>query len=103
MSVLDDGERITAADAAAWRAWLAEHHETAPGVWLLNVRGSDGGVDYEDAVRQALCFGWIDGPVRTFADGPFAGSTGQWFSPRRPSSGWAATNKARIAALEKDG
>jgi uncharacterized protein YdeI (YjbR/CyaY-like superfamily) len=105
MGVLDDGERITAADAAEWRAWLENHHATASGVWVLNVRGAGSGssLEYEDAVRQALCFGWIDGPVRTFSEGPYAGSTGQWFSPRRPSSGWAATNKARLAALEADG
>ncbi|WP_217179512.1 YdeI family protein [Streptomyces sp. AC495_CC817] len=100
MGVLDDGERITAADAAAWRAWLDANHERASGVWLLSVRGNTGvGVGYEDAVRQALCFGWIDGPVRTFDDT----TVGQWFSPRRPSSGWAATNKARIAELEAAG
>ncbi|HWV49529.1 MAG TPA: YdeI/OmpD-associated family protein, partial [Microbacterium sp.] len=61
--------------------------------------GSAEGVGYEDAVRQALCFGWIDGPVRTFDDT----TVGQWFSPRRPSSGWAATNKARLAELEAAG
>lgn len=100
MGALDDGERITASDAAQWRAWLQAHHETSAGVWLLNVRASSAaGVDYEDAVRQALCFGWIDGPVRTFA----AGSVGQWFSPRRRGSGWAATNKARLVELESTG
>lgn len=100
MSVLDDGERLTLADAAAWRAWLEENHDTAAGVWVLNVRGAPAGssLDYEDSVRQALCFGWIDGPVRTFPEG-----NGQWFSPRRPSSGWAATNKARLAELEAAG
>lgn len=100
MGVLDDGERVRAADAVAWRAWLEENHERASGVWLLSVRGNaNAGVGYEDAVRQALCFGWIDGPVRTFDDQ----TVGQWFSPRRPSSGWAATNKARIAELEAAG
>lgn len=100
MGALDDGERLSAADAATWRSWLEENHARVAGVWLLNVRGKDvGGVGYEDAVRQALCFGWIDGPVRTFEDR----SVGQWFSPRRPASGWAATNKARIADLEAAG
>lgn len=100
MGVLDDGERVSASDAAAWRAWLEDNHDRTAGVWLLSVRGRDaGGVGYEDAVRQALCFGWIDGPVRTFDDR----TVGQWFSPRRPSSGWAATNKARIAELEAAG
>lgn len=100
MGALDDGERVTAADAAHWRTWMVDHHETATGVWLLNVRRTaDTGVSYDDAVRQALCFGWIDGPVRTFDDG----TVGQWFSPRRRGSGWAATNKARIAELEAAG
>ncbi|MGM7680378.1 YdeI/OmpD-associated family protein [Microbacterium sp. A94] len=100
MGVLDKGERITAVDAAAWRAWLEEHHADSAGVWLLNVRRAATGdsVGYEDSVRQGLCFGWIDGPVRTFPEG-----VGQWFSPRRPSSGWAATNKARLVELEQQG
>ncbi|WP_309104826.1 YdeI/OmpD-associated family protein [Microbacterium sp.] len=100
MGVLDEGERLRAPDAAAWRSWLEQNHADAAGVWLLSVRGRDAdGVGYEDAVREALCFGWIDGPVRTFGDQ----TVGQWFSPRRPSSGWAATNKARIAELEAAG
>lgn len=100
MGVLDEGERVRAADAEAWRAWLDENHGRTAGVWLLSVRGNaNAGVGYEDAVRQALCFGWIDGPVRTFDDE----TVGQWFSPRRPASGWAATNKARIAELEASG
>jgi len=100
MGALDDGERVTAADAGTWRAWLEANHESASGVWLLNVRGAaSDGIGYEDAVRHALCFGWIDGPVRTFTEG----SVGQWFSPRRRGSGWAATNKARLAELESAG
>lgn len=100
MGALDEGERVVAADAAAWRAWLEEHHARTSGVWLLSVRGqNEGRVGYDDAVRQALCFGWIDGPVRTFDDE----TVGQWFSPRRRGSGWAATNKARLIDLEAAG
>ena len=100
MGALDDGERFVAADAEVWRAWLDEHHTRPAGVWLLSVRGkTSDGVGYEDAVRQALCFGWIDGPVRTFDDQ----TVGQWFSPRRRGSGWAATNKARLVDLEAAG
>ncbi|QMU98603.1 hypothetical protein FVO59_04475 [Microbacterium esteraromaticum] len=100
MGALDEGERISAADAATWRAWLEANHARTGGVWLLHVRRTaQDGVSYEDAVRQALCFGWIDGPVRTFDDT----TVGQWFSPRRRGSGWAATNKARLAELEAEG
>nr|WP_315268081.1 YdeI/OmpD-associated family protein [Microbacterium lemovicicum] len=101
MGALDDGEKVVAPDAAAWRAWLEENHATATGAWL--VRGRSGYVDrhvaYEDAILHALCFGWIDGPVRVFDEE----TTGLWFTPRRPGSGWAATNKARIARLEAEG
>ena len=101
MGALDDGERVVAPDAATWRAWLEANHARTTGVWL--VRGRPGYADrhvaYEDAIRHALCFGWIDGPVRTFDEE----TGGLWFSPRRPSSGWAATNKARLVELERDG
>ena len=54
MGALDDGERITAADAAIWRSWLEENHERPAGVWLLSVRGTATGVGYDDAVTDAL-------------------------------------------------
>lgn len=101
MGALDDGEKVEAKDAAAWRAWLAENHRTSKGAWLVRARAGSGltFVEYEDAILQALCFGWIDGPVRTFDEQ----RGGLWFAPRRPSSGWAATNKARVARLEAEG
>ncbi|MBS1675189.1 MAG: YdeI/OmpD-associated family protein [Actinobacteria bacterium] len=101
MGALDEGERITAADAATWRAWLADNHATASGAWLVRPRpgNDDVHVGYEEAILQALCFGWIDGPVRSFDER----IGGLWFAPRRASSGWAATNKARVALLEERG
>jgi uncharacterized protein YdeI (YjbR/CyaY-like superfamily) len=101
MSALDDGERVEAPDAIAWRAWLTDNHATSKGAWLVRPRPGSGLelVAYEDAIRHALCFGWIDGPTRTFDES----RGGLWFSPRRPSSGWAATNKARVAELEAAG
>ncbi|MDU0345216.1 YdeI/OmpD-associated family protein [Microbacterium sp. KSW2-29] len=101
MGALDDGERVAAADLAAWSTWLDENHRTSTGAWLLRGRGADAGhyIAYEDAVCEALCFGWIDGPVRIFDEV----SSGLWFAPRRGTSGWAATNKARVARLEAEG
>ena len=101
MGALDDGERVHAPDAATWRAWLEENHATSKGAWLVRARpGSDvQAVAYEDSILQALCFGWIDGPVRSFDER----IGGLWFAPRRPSSGWAATNKARVILLEEQG
>jgi len=101
MGALDEGERVEATDAAAWRAWLAAHHQSSTGAWLVRARPGSGlsFVEYEDAIRHALCFGWIDGPVRVFDEE----RSGLWFAPRRPGSGWAATNKARIEILEAEG
>ena len=101
MGALDDGEKVEAADAATWREWLEKNHRTSKGAWLVRARRDSGltYVEYEDAIRQALCFGWIDGPVRTFDEA----TGGLWFAPRRPSSGWAATNKARLIELEAAG
>lgn len=101
MGALDDGVRVEATDAATWRSWLESNHRTSKGAWLVRARPGSGlsFVEYEDAICQALCFGWIDGPVRTFDE--LRG--GLWFAPRRASSGWAATNKARVARLEAEG
>jgi len=88
-------------DAAGWRAWLTENHATSTGVRILRARAGSPliTVGYDDAVRQALCFGWIDGTVRPYDDAAVAIR----FSPRRARSGWAATNKARIRELEASG
>ena len=101
MGALDDGERVMAADAAQWRAWLEANHATSKGAWLVRPRPGSGLelIDYEDAILQALCFGWIDGPVRSFDEK----TGGLWFAPRRPSSAWAATNKARLKQLDAMG
>jgi uncharacterized protein YdeI (YjbR/CyaY-like superfamily) len=101
MGALDDGERVLAPDAETWRAWLEANHASSTGAWLVRARpGSDlTVVEYEDAILHALCFGWIDGPVRSFDER----TGGLWFAPRRPSSAWAATNKARLKLLEERG
>jgi uncharacterized protein YdeI (YjbR/CyaY-like superfamily) len=101
MGALDDGEKVHAPDADVWRAWLEENHRSSTGAWLIRARRGSGleVIEYEDAILHALCFGWIDGPVRTFDER----TSGLWFAPRRPSSGWAATNKARLILLEERG
>jgi uncharacterized protein YdeI (YjbR/CyaY-like superfamily) len=101
VGALDDGERVRAEDAVAWRAWLQENHTRAHGAWLLRTRtgSTEVLIDYEPAIEQALCFGWVDGPIRTFDEL----SAGLWFSPRRPQSVWAASNKARVERLEAAG
>jgi uncharacterized protein YdeI (YjbR/CyaY-like superfamily) len=94
-------EELLVEDAAAWRAWLEQHHDTSPGVWLV-LRKKGGAVAapaYDEAVEEALCFGWIDGQARRRDEG----STSQRMTPRRPRSIWSARNVERVARLEAGG
>jgi uncharacterized protein YdeI (YjbR/CyaY-like superfamily) len=78
-------------DAAAWAAWLGGHHATSAGVWLvLAKRGGSPPtrLAYQEALEEALCYGWIDGQLRRRD----AGSYGQRFTPRRPRSAWSKRN-----------
>lgn len=85
----------------AWRAWLAEHHGRATGVWLVSYKRATGRprIAYEAAVEEALCFGWVDSKPRKLDDE----RTMLYFAPRRPGSGWSRPNKERVARLEAAG
>jgi uncharacterized protein YdeI (YjbR/CyaY-like superfamily) len=102
MSALDDAPLFQPGDRAAWRDWLQANHATARGVWLVSWRPRSGrppGVDYEAAVEEALCFGWVDSTGGTLDD-----DRGKlYFAPRKPRSPWAASNKARVERLIADG
>ncbi len=98
----DDGvPRIHPEDAGEWRAWLETHHADAAGVWVATWRKASGnvGLTYDELVRQALCFGWIDAVTRKLDDD----RTLQYCAPRKRGSGWARTNKARLEELEEAG
>ena len=97
MTRLDDAPHVEAADRAAWRAWLAGNHATLRGAWLVTSRTQDavGGLDYESAVEEALCFGWVDSTAGTVD----ALRRKLYFAPRKLRSPWAGTNKARVARL----
>ncbi len=92
-----DYERFYAADRAEWRAWLAENHDIAKGVWLIYYKKESGKprVSYEESVEEALCFGWIDSVVNKIDEESYM----QVFSPRKASSGWSRTNKVRVERL----
>ena len=96
-----DEQRIQPETRAEWRAWLAEHHRRDSGVWLVSWKKRTGKptVSYEEAVEEALCFGWIDGVFNRLDDE----RSMQWFAPRRPRSTWARSNKDRVARLEAAG
>ncbi len=91
-------DRVQPADPDEWRAWLEENHDRGVGVWLVSWKAHTGRptTSYEHAVEQALCFGWVDSTNRTLD----ADRTMMWFAPRRRRSGWARSNKQRVARLE---
>lgn len=97
----DDLPELLLPDAAAWRAWLTEHHTQPTGVWLvLHKKGGDvTSLTYVEAVEEALCLGWIDGQARRRDDA----SSFQRMTPRRARSPWSAVNVARVERLEAEG
>lgn len=84
-------------DRETWRAWLEQHFEEATGVWLLFPRKSSGkvSVNYNDAVEEALCFGWIDSIIKTHDELHYK----QRFSPRRKRSKYSQPNIERLRWL----
>lgn len=86
---------------AAWRAWLEEHHGRIEGVWLISYKKGTGKprLEYEDAVEEALCFGWIDSKPGKLDDE----RSMLWFAPRQPGSNWARTNRERVERLTAAG
>jgi uncharacterized protein YdeI (YjbR/CyaY-like superfamily) len=83
------------------RSWLTAHAADSPSIWLVTWRRGTGrpAPSYDDVVEEALCFGWIDSTARTFDDE----RSGLRLAPRKKGSGWARTNKTRLARLERDG
>ncbi|MEQ8337130.1 MAG: YdeI/OmpD-associated family protein [Cyclobacteriaceae bacterium] len=80
-----------------WRVWLAGNFESQEEVWLIYPRKSTGKtrISYNDAVEEALCFGWIDSIVKTYDED----HTMQRFSPRKPKSSYSQANKERLRWL----
>lgn len=96
MTALEDAPLVEPADRDAWRAWLEANHALATGAWVVMARRPVGTeLDYEAAVEEALCFGWIDSTAGRVDD-----QRGKlYFARRKPRSAWAATNKARLERL----
>jgi uncharacterized protein YdeI (YjbR/CyaY-like superfamily) len=84
-----------------WRQWLQKHYRTEPEIWLVNYRKASGKprISYNDAVEEALCFGWIDSTLKGIDEERFA----QRFSPRRPGRAYSQINKERLRKLLAEG
>jgi len=85
----------------AWREWLKEHHDSNSEIWVVFYKRHTGvkGISYDDAVEEALCFGWIDSLIRRLDEERYA----RKFTPRRAGSKWSTINRRRYANLESRG
>lgn len=86
---------------AAFRRWLAKHHDSETELWVLFHKKSSGlpSMTWPEAVDQALCFGWIDGVVKSVDTTSYM----QRFTPRKPTSNWSLINVAKVQALTRAG
>src|SRR5687767_3186666 len=101
MGAFDEAPVVEARDLAAWREWLDANHGSARGVWLVYLKPSSGKAtfNYEAAVEEALCFGWVDSRGGRVDDE----RTRLYFAPRNPRSGWVRPNKERVERLIAQG
>jgi len=116
---MEIGETLLCQTADQWRAWLAEHHQTKAEIWLISFKKakkaagtkiagqqvaaeqepSRRSLDYDSALDEAVCFGWIDTQIRRIDDARYAT---RW-CPRRPRGNWTEGNRARVLRLHGEG
>lgn len=84
-----------------WREWLRKNHDTKREVWLIYYKKHTGrlSIPYDDAVEEALCFGWIDSIIKKINNEKFA----RKFTPRKSKSKWSEANKRRATKMIKEG
>jgi uncharacterized protein YdeI (YjbR/CyaY-like superfamily)/molybdopterin converting factor small subunit len=95
-----DSESVHAETREAWREWLAANHGRTSGVWLVSWKPSTGRprLTYDEAIEEALCFGWVDSRSRSLD----AERSALWMSPRRSGGLWSRSNKERVERLERE-
>ncbi len=84
-----------------WRQWLAKHHGSSPGIWLVRHKQHTGvdSMPYEDLASEALCFGWVDSLIKRLDDDRYAIKV----TPRKPASKWSDINRRRWKELKAAG
>lgn len=97
----DNETMLHVTDRKEWRAWLKQNYKSEKEIWLVYYKKHTGKprIAYNDAVEEALCFGWIDSTVRTVDENRFA----QRFSTRNPKSQYSQANRERLVVLAKEG
>ena len=98
---MDVGRTLYVKDRKQWRAWLSSHHRTSRDIWLIYYTRKSGKarIPYNDAVEEALCYGWIDSLTKPRDQKSWV----QRFTPRRKGSILSELNKARVRKLIKSG
>lgn len=98
---MEIGKTLYVKDRVKWRAWLERNHTKAKEIWLISYKKHTGklSVPYDDAVEEALCFGWIDSINKRVDDD----RTAQRYTPRREKSNLSETNRERIHRLITEG
>ncbi len=94
------GEYLRFKSLEKWRQWLHENH-AGEAIWIViqKIKSPNTGIKYDEALDEALCFGWIDGKMRRLDDHEFI----QWFSPRRRNSPWSRRNRDKAEMLIEEG
>src|SRR3989442_2333631 len=84
-----------------WRKWLIDHHDSESEVWIIFHKRHTGRacIVYDDALDEALCFGWVDSLIKRLDDVRYA----RKFTPRKPDSKWSPANRERYARLKASG
>jgi uncharacterized protein YdeI (YjbR/CyaY-like superfamily) len=95
------GKTLYVKNRKLWRSWLSSHHKTAGDIWLVYYKKESGRprIPYNDAVEEALCYGWIDSTTKPRDNKSWV----QRFSPRREKSHLSERNKERVRRLIKAG
>lgn len=97
----DDLPTLTFDTQANFRSWLNKNHSKEPGLWVKYAKKASGikTIAYQEAVEEALCYGWIDGKVRTVDENYYV----QRFTPRRKRSNWSRINRDKAEKLIASG
>ena len=98
---MDITETLYVTNRDDWRIWLAKHYRSESEIWLVYYRKQSGKprISYNEAVEEALCFGWIDSIIKNIDQERYS----QRFTPRKPKSDFSQTNKERLKKLIDQG
>ncbi len=95
-------KQVRVTTRSEWRRWLVENHDRERnGIWLVFHKKDTGkpSLEYEEAIEEALCFGWVDSLIKRIDDDTYC----RKFTPRKDGSGWSNTNKKRVEKIVKEG